>query len=100
MGKEISSSSQIPNAMHWPLARNLEIGSCSIMILKMSLRNKGIQGLEIKDQLPVFSFTHVKGDRKGRDVSYDAPVVKAHQFPQHFNLMLWDRKLKSLLSHA
>ena len=23
-------------------------------------------------------------DRKGRDVSYDAPVVKAHQFPQHF----------------
>ena len=21
---------------------------------------------------------------KGRDVSYDAPVVKAHQFPQHF----------------
>ena len=22
--------------------------------------------------------------RKGRDVSYDAPVVKAHQFPQHF----------------
>ena len=26
--------------------------------------------------------------RKGRDVSYDAPVVKAHQFPQHFD-MLW-----------
>ena len=23
-------------------------------------------------------------NRKGRDVSYDAPVVKAHQFPQHF----------------
>ena len=27
-----------------------------------------------------------QSDRKGRDVSYDAPVVKAHQFPQHFNI--------------
>ena len=28
--------------------------------------------------------SHALWDRKGRDVSYDAPVVKAHQFPQHF----------------
>ena len=28
--------------------------------------------------------------RKGRDVSYDAPVVKAHQFPQHFHESVQD----------
>ena len=37
---------------------------------------------------------------KGRDVSYDAPVVKAHQFPQHFefNAVGWKRSATSQLT--
>jgi len=33
--------------------------------------------------------SHTLWDRKGRDVSYDAPVVKAHQFPQ-LTRRLWE----------
>ena len=51
--------------------------------------------LFLSTSLPAFhSMSIIQMLWKGRDVSYDAPVVKAHQFPQHFefNAVAQERK--------